>query len=417
VVGSRPVGVVRPPGSMLSDRPAPVRHPPPGPASTGGPGAWQAAALFVAVGAVLFLVMGVVAPRLPEASGLRLAPAFTGPDWLAGWAQWDSGWYHRIASEGYSYVPGQQSTVAFFPTYPLVVRAFRVLVDDPYLAGIAVTFLAGLGVAVLLAKWLRTRLSPAAAWTALLAFLLFPYAFFLYGVVYADALFVAALLGAFLLLDDDHPVLAGLAGAVATAARPVGIVLVVGLAVRALERRGALRPAGGGWLDWRKARPVDAGVLLSVLGLVAWCGYLWARFDDPFAFASAQAAWDQGAGPETWLKFQFFRDVTDLRSPRAWLLFMAHPVLTIAGACLLPRIFRRFGAGYGIYAALLIGVSALSTKNFFGMARYLLAAFPCFAVLGEALNERPGLRRLYISGGGVGLVALTAIFGTGYYLS
>ena len=402
---------------MLSNRPAPARLPPPGPAAPGGPALWHAAVLFVGVAAVLYLVMGLVAPRLPEASGLRLAPAFTGPEWLAGWAQWDSGWYHRIASEGYSYIAGQQSTVAFFPAYPLVVRAFRVVVDDPYRAGIAVTFLAGLGVTVLFAAWLRARLSPAAAWTALLAFLLFPYAFFLYGVVYADALFVAALLGAFLLLDDDRPVLAGLAGAVATAARPVGIVLVVGLAVRALERRGALRPAGGGWIDWREARPADAGVLLSVLGLAAWCIYLWARFDDPFAFASAQAAWDQGAGPETWLKFQFFRDIADVRSPGAWLLFMAHPALTIAGACLLPRVFRRFGAGYGIYAALLIGVSALSTKNFFGMARYLLAAFPCFAVLGEVLNERPGLRRLYIPAGGVGLVALTAIFGTGYYLS
>ena len=36
---------------------------------------------------------------------------------------------------------------------------------------------------------------------------------------------------------------------------------------------------------------------------------------------------------------------------------------------------------------------------------------------GEALDERPGWRRLYIPAGGVGLVALTAIFGTGYYLS
>jgi hypothetical protein len=373
--------------------------------------------LFLATAAVLFVVMGAVAPRLPEASGLRLTPAFTGPDWLAGWAQWDSGWYHRIATEGYSYVAGQQSTVAFFPAYPLVVRAARVAVDDPYLAGIGVTLVSGLGVAVLFAAWVRSRLSPAAAWAALVAFLCFPYAFFLYGVVYADALFVAALLGAFLLLEDDRRLLAGLAGAVATAARPVGVVLVVGLAVRALERRGALRPAGGGWFDWRRVKWADAGVLLSVLGLAAWCVYLWSRFDDPFAFASAQAAWDQGAGPETWLKFQFFRDIADLRSPGAWILFMAHPVLTVAAACLLPRVFRRFGAGYGIYAALLIGMSALSTKNFFGMARYLLAAFPCFAVLGEALDERPGLRRLYIPAGGVGLVALTAIFGTGYYLS
>jgi hypothetical protein len=163
--------------------------------------------------------------------------------------------------------------------------------------------------------------------------------------------------------------------------------------------------------------PPDAGVLLSVLGLVAWCVYLWSRFDDPLAFADAQAAWNQGAGPETWLKFQFFRDVADLRSPRAWILFMAHPVLTVGALCLLPRVFRRFGAGYAVYTGLLIGVSALSTKNFFGMARYLLAAFPCFAVLGELLVERSSLRRLALVASGVGLVALTAIFGTGYYLS
>lgn len=396
---------------MLSNRPAPSR--------------WEAVAVFLGTAAVLFVVMGAVSPRLPEASGLRLAPPFTGPDWLAGWAQWDSGWYHRIVAEGYALVAGRQSSVAFFPAYPLAVRAVDIVVGDPYLAGIAVTLVSGVVVAALFAAWVRPRLAPGAAWTALLGYLLFPYAFFMYGVVYADALFVAAILGAFLLIDSDRPVLAGLAGAVATAARPLGVVLVVGLAVRVLERRGVFRPAGGGGpedgrrlgVDWRRARPADAGVLLSLLGLAAWCVFLWARFDDPFAFVTAQGAWDQGAGPATWLKFQFFRDVTDLRSPGAWLLFMAHPVLTVVFAGVVPRVFRRFGAGYGVYTALLIGLAAISTKNFFGMARYLLAAFPCFAVLGEALDEHPGLRRLYIPAGGVGLMVLTAIFGTGYYLS
>ena len=371
--------------------------------------------MFLGVAAVLFGVMGAVAPHLPEVSGPELAPRFTGPSWLAGWAQWDSGWYHRIAADGYSFVVGQQSTVAFFPAYPLVVRAASTVVNDVYVAGIVVTLAAGLTVATLLLTWLRTRLSPVAAWTALLAFLLFPYAFYLYGVVYADALFVAALLGAFLLLESDRPLLAGLAGAVATAARPVGVVLVLALAVRALERRGAFE--GDGLVDWRRARWADVGVLASVLGLGAWCVYLWSRFGDPLAFASAQAAWDQGAGPETWLKFQFFRDVADLRSPRAWALFMAHPVLTVGAAFLLPRVFRRFGLGYGVYATLLIGLSALSTKNFFGMARYLLAAFPVFAVLGEVLVERPALRRVVLPASAAGLVVLTAIFGTGYYLS
>jgi hypothetical protein len=378
---------------------------------------WQAVGVFLGVAAVLFLVMGAVAPHLPEASGPRLAPPFTGPSWLAGWAQWDSGWYHEIASEGYSFVAGQQSTVAFFPAYPVAVGAVDAAVGDTYVAGILVTLLAGVAVAALFATWVRSRLTPTAAWAALLALLLFPYAFYLYGVVYADALFVAALLGAFLLLEDDRPFLAGLAGAVATAARPVGVVLVIALAVRALERRGAFDRSATGRFEWSRARWADAGVLVSVLGLVAWCLYLWARFDDPFAFAGAQAAWDQGAGPETWLKVQFFRDIADLRSPRAWVLFMAHPVLTVAAACLLPRVFRRFGVGYGVYATLLIGLSAVSTKNFFGMARYLLAAFPVLAVVGELLAERPRLQRVALPASGVGLVVLTAIFGTGYYLS
>ena len=403
---------------MLSNRPAPAPLTSPGaPAQAEPPRAWQAVAIFFGAAAVLFLVMGAVAPHLPEASGPHLAPPFTGPSWLAGWAQWDSGWYHEIAEDGYAYVAGQQSTVAFFPAYPVVMRAVEFVAGDVYVAGIVATLLAGAAVAALLATWLRSRLSPAAAWAALLALLLFPYAFYLYGVVYADALFVAAVLGAFLLLEADRPLLAGLAGAVATAARPVGVVLVVALAVRALERRGAFERSAAGRFDWRRARWADAGVLVSVLGLAAWCLYLWSRFDDPFAFAGAQAAWDQGAGPETWLKFQFFRDIGDLRSPRAWALFMAHPVLTVGAACLLPRVFRRFGVGYGVYATLLIGLSALSTKNFFGMARYLLAAFPVFAVMGEMLIERPAVRRVALPASGLGLVALTAIFGTGYYLS
>ena len=114
---------------------------------------------------------------------------------------------------------------------------------------------------------------------------------------------------------------------------------------------------------------------------------------------------------------QFFEDVTDVSSPLSWLTFVAHPVLTLAGLALVPRVFRRFGRSYGIYVLLLIGLSALSTKNFFGMSRYLLAAFPCFAVAGELVADRPRLRQAATAASGLGLVLLTAAFSRGYYLS
>lgn len=384
---------------MGIDRTLPTEAPVSGPATSS---LWPAVVLAVAVAAALFVVSGVAVALLPHADGP--VALYEGPRFLEGWAQWDSGWYQYIADNGYAYTPGQQGPVAFFPAYPLLMRGGAAVVGNVYLAGILVTLASGVGATVLFWKWLMERLSPAAARVSLLLFALFPYSFFLYGAVYADALFIVAVLGAFTLVEHDRPWLAGVAGAVATAARPIGVVLVVALVVRVLER--GHRP---GW------RP--AGVLLSGLGIAGFCLYLWTRFGDPLAFGTIQEAWDQEAGPETWLKFRFFRDVADIASPLPALVYLAHPVLTVLGVVLVPRVFRRFGRGYGIYVALLIGLSALGTKNFFGMSRYLLAAFPCFAVAGEWVAERPRLRTVAPAVSGLGLVVLTAAYSRGYYLS
>jgi len=358
--------------------------------------------LAAAVAAALFAVSALAVAVLPHYDGP--SPLYTGPGWLSGWAQWDAGWYQFIADHGYVYSPGQQGPVAFFPAYPMLMRGLALAVGNTFVAGMLITLASGIGATVLFWKWLQERLEPPAAWTALLLFVLFPYAFFMFGAVYADALFVVAVLGAFTLVERDRPWLAGLVGAVATAARPIGAVLVVALVVRVLER--GERPG------WR-----STGVLLSGLGIGAFSAYLWVRFGDPLAFGTVQEAWDQEASSETWLKFRFFRDVVDIDSPLPWVAYMAHPVLTVLGLALVPRVFRRFGKGYGVFSLLLIGLSALGTKNFFGMSRYVLAAFPCFAVAGEWVAARPRLRVVAPAVSGLGLVVLTAAFSRGYYLS
>jgi hypothetical protein len=267
--------------------------------------------------------------------------------------------------------------------------------------------------------WLRERASRQQAWAALGLMLLYPYAFFLYGAVYPTAFFVMTLVGSFMLLEHDHPWLAGLVGALATAARPTGIVLVVALAVRAYERRRHLNaaieaPAVPTRPAWR-----DAGVLLSGLGLAAFCLYQWRKFGDPFAFITVQSAWGQESGPHTWLKVRFFQDLRGLphRNALASVSYLAHPVLTLGALALVPRVFRRFGYGYGVYALLIVLLPAVSTKNFFGMGRYLLAAFPCFAVAGEALAERPRLATAVYGLCAVGLLTLTVAYSQGRYLS
>ena len=56
-----------------------------------------------------------------------------------GWSRYDAGWYAHIATQGYSYTPGVQSPVAFFPAYPLQLRGLGLLGLDTYLAGVLVT--------------------------------------------------------------------------------------------------------------------------------------------------------------------------------------------------------------------------------------------------------------------------------------
>jgi hypothetical protein len=369
--------------------------------------------VFLGAAAVLFAVSAIASIWLPD-PGMQVNPHFLGWRWLQGWVQWDSGWYAAIAEGGYGYIPGRQSTIAFFPAYPLAMRAVALVTGNAFVAGFVVTVASGAAAAHLFFGWLRRRVDRPTAWAGLGALLLYPYAFFLYGAVYPTAFFLLALVGAFVLLEHDRPWLAGLVGAVATAAWPSGIVLVVGLAVRALERRRLHDAAAQARPWWR-----DAGVLLSGLGLVAFCVYQWRRFGDPFTFISAQEAWDQESGPRTWLKFRFFEDLAVLpdRPLLGALSYLTHPVVTIGALALVPRVFRRFGSGYGIYSLLMIVVPALSTKNFFGMSRYVIAAFPCFAVAGELLAARPKLARVVYPLGALGLVALTAAYSQGQYLS
>ena len=63
-------------------------------------------------------------------------PGITGEDmwhrqpdniWLDVWARFDSGFYLRIAEEGYWFTPGKQSGVAFFPLYPLLISVLAPL--------------------------------------------------------------------------------------------------------------------------------------------------------------------------------------------------------------------------------------------------------------------------------------------------
>jgi len=193
--------------------------------------------------------------------------------------------------------------------------------------------------------------------------------------------------------------------------------VVVGLVVRVLERDGVLvgspftrlRPAGDEasttsipWFprrfDFSRLRVRDFGVLLSVLGLVAYVAYLWDRFGEPLAFEKVSGApgWEQSPGVHTWFKLALGSRL--LHPPYGTLdtgLFF-QALITLGLLLLIPAVVRRFGWGYAAYALVIVLLPAISTKDFGGMGRYGLAAFPCLAVVGAWLERRPRIAPVYI---------------------
>jgi len=349
---------------------------------------------------------------------------------LRGWAHWDGSWYAEVSQHGYSYDVGTTSPVAFFPLYPIVIRAATSLVPgspSPLATGSIITLAAGFVGSGCYWTWCRTRFSARTATTAALLLAVYPYSIYLYGPVYADALFLAGVLGAFILLERDLVLPAALIGAIASAARPTGAILAIALVLRLIEIRSRERRPDDGaparrrrWWDPRVLRRSDLVIVASGAGFLSYCAYLSLRFGDPFAFATTQAApgWDQGPEPHTWFKVAFFEEVTRNPLGPASLGLLLQLVCVLAVIAAIPAVARRIGRAYAVLMGLMAAMVMLGSKDFQGAGRYMIPAlFPAIPLAAEALDRHRISRAAVLASGLVSLLFFASWFAKGNYLA
>ena len=203
-------------------------------------------------------------------------------------AQWDGLWYRMLALHGYpAHVTHVQSTLGFFPLYPVLVwavsHAFVVPVAhygilSTTVAGVIVAGIGGLITTVLVQRLAAGWWGERTGRKAVLIFCLFPGSV-VFSMVYAEGVMLAFAAGCILALQKRRWLLAGALAAAATATEPEAIVLVVVCAVSAaleLRRRG---------LAGVKALVAPA---LSVAGVGAFGVFLWISTGTPFASLIAQ---------------------------------------------------------------------------------------------------------------------------------
>jgi hypothetical protein len=297
------------------------------------------------------------------------------------WAHWDGVWYSEIAAEGYG--GSAPASTAFFPLYPLLMRAFAELFGGPLsldalsVGGVLISLLALPFALFFVYRIAEDGWGTRVAKVTVLTLAFFPTTFF-FNAAYTESLFLAlsaASLWAARVRKDL--LLACAVAALASATRSVGVFLVVPLFYEWLKEGSGEVPYG----RWRGA----ACLVLASSGLLLYAGYLWSRFGNPFLFYSVQ---------EDYWNRKLTDPLTTL-SQLAGHLGTTHNIydlifLGLALALLLVGL-RVLPLGLNAYAFLLVLPPAFyGTPHgpLIGLPRYLLVAFPIFIVLGSLLKGR-----------------------------
>lgn len=353
-------------------------------------------------------------------------------------ARWDSAWYLAIAAGGYGH---DAARTAFFPLYPLLVRALGGPADalgagvGAYLlAGVLVSLVALAAGLAVVHRLAALELGDADARLTATLVALFPTAY-AFSAVYSESLFLALSAGALYAGRLGRWRWAGVLAGLASATRNTGVLLVVPLALLYLygprgdrpdppARGSRRRPrhAVGADLAWLALAPVGLGAYLAYLAAATGdptapfrVGGLWYReFAGPFgavwdgAVAALAGARQLASGSRAHVYFQpaggdpFFVALHNLGD----FVFLVFAVVAVVG------VLRRLPLAYGAWAlcALALPLSfPVGPEPLASLPRYLAVVFPLHMWLALwARRHRVTAPVVIVSA--IGLVVLTAAF-------
>ena len=349
----------------------------------------------------------------PSARPRPFALPFESARFAETFAAWDSGWYFDIAQRGYYWSPTGQSSLAFFPLYPMLMRALawpfgggdRAL----WLSGIALSYAClFLGLAVLHRLTATTFGGDReAARRTVLYVAVFPFAYF-FTQVYTESLFLLTSVSAVAAAVASRWGWAGLFGALAALTRPNGILIAVPLGLLALAGRPRLAELA------RRA----AALLLVPVGFGAFCAFAWRLSGDPLGWLHAQAQWGYTVGNRPWVELMRLLDGLEkhglygyfFSDPLAPYYFL-HGMVALAFVALVPSVFTRVGVALGAYVAVSLYVP-LTGNALEGIGRYAATLFPVFMLLGTIASRR--VHEAILIGSALVLSLLTSLF-VGFY--
>ena len=336
--------------------------------------------------------------------------------------RWDAGWYAAIAQEGYGYNAragaSVQQPVAFFPAYPMLLRAASVFTEprrmadmtyDRYIelrksrlvwAGLLISIALFLPALVALYRWTELRSPPDAALAAVVFLSAYPFAVF-YSAPYTESLFLFAAVSACLAFERGRWLAAAAAGLLAGLTRPNGAMLSLTLGLIAIspllarDRRASIRQISGRLLV----------AAMPGVGMLLFSAYVYSLSGDPFAWMKVQEAWGRSfSGSSAYAEW-----VTVTVWQHGFLAWIqrspAEFIQTLAAFFALGMtwpVYRRFGFPYAVFMLANL-LPPLFQGGVLSIGRLTSTLFPMFAVLALIIppSRRPGWLLLFALGQGL----------------
>lgn len=389
-------------------------------------------------------VTGLVA-ALGFSLGFHLLRSATGTpshrDQLDALSSMDAKWYKQIAVQGYQYDPNARSNVAFFPVYPLLGRAVMMATGlRAEVALLAVSNLSFFVALLLLAAYVRARYPDATAELAdyaLLAIAVFPTGCF-FRLAYTESTFLLLVVLAMYGMLRRWPLwsIASVVG-LATAARPVGVALLLPFAIhifrdrRVSSLRSLIAPAF--------IARVALHLTVACWGLAAFLAFQYGAFGEPLASFKVQTHWSArpflqlpervaalatlepvaavyGSDPSAywatidahgipWFSLQFANP----------LFFLAAAVVVICGAwrrCLSPE-----ETALGALLLLIPYLTRAYEMGMGSMGRFTAVVFPVYLVIARILIFMPNaMRSVLLAMSAVFMAVYAALYAAGHII-
>jgi mannosyltransferase PIG-V len=251
-----------------------------------------------------------------------------------------------------------------------------------YISGIAISWVCFVLAMVVLHHLARLDVPERQARRAVLLAAIFPFSFF-FGVVYSESTFLLFAVLAVYCFRTGRWIAGGACGAVATATRVPGIMLLPVLA----------------WIAYRTAPPAPrerwhalAGVALAATGFAAYCLFIFQLTGNPFEWAATIQRWGYYPGGSPWLAptrlilqlstHPYLYLTTERMAPYEALYGVTGILFLLA----VPFVWRRLGAAYGLFMLLNLWLP-FSSGVFEGMGRYCSLLFPCFIWLAMVRSD------------------------------